>query len=216
MIKAVLSLEHKTIPPNIFFDAPNPNIPFKEAKLQVPLNQMPWPKDRTERVSVNCFGIGGANAHVILDSSSVVCGDSQREFVECPGARLLVVSANCADSLQIRTQDVAQYAKNHPAELHNLAYTLGVRREHLEYRAFAVTRPDKAIDLSWLQARKAGSSGLIWTFTGQGAQWPAMGKDLMHRFDAFRNDIKDLDKVLQELSDSPEWSLERKRPSTQR
>lgn len=82
LIKAVLALENKTIPPNIKFSKPNPKselgialfahpfadrvvaVPFKEANLQVPLEPIAWPKDRAERVSVNSFGIGGANAHV--------------------------------------------------------------------------------------------------------------------------------------------------------
>ncbi|OQD86541.1 hypothetical protein PENANT_c007G06237 [Penicillium antarcticum] len=208
MIKAVLSLEHKTIPPNIFFDAPNPKIPFKEAKLQVPLDPTSWPSDRAERISINCFGIGGTNVHVILDSTTSFCGDNELESVEPDGARLLVVSAKSADSLQARIQDVAEYANTHSENLHNLAYTLGVRREHLEHRAFAVARPEKAMDASSFQVSKAGSSDLTWVFTGQGAQWPAMGKDLIHSFETFRNDIKDLDEVLQDLNDSPEWSLE--------
>lgn len=64
LIKAVLALEHKTIPPNIKFNNPNPKIPFAEKKLTVPLEATPWPKDRAERISVNSFGIGGTNAHV--------------------------------------------------------------------------------------------------------------------------------------------------------
>lgn len=72
LIKAVLSLENRTIPPNIKLSSPNPKIPFKERKLTVPLNPIPWPESRHERVSVNSFGIGGSNAHVILDSARSV------------------------------------------------------------------------------------------------------------------------------------------------
>lgn len=81
VIKMVLALEHKTIPPNINFKKPNPNsksmrldfhlqklifveVPWEQGKLKVPVNATPWPKDRAERVGVNSFGIGGANAHV--------------------------------------------------------------------------------------------------------------------------------------------------------
>ncbi|KAE9977973.1 hypothetical protein EG327_007538 [Venturia inaequalis] len=68
LIKAVLSLENKTIPPNINFSQPNPRIPFKEAKLTVPVDSVAWPPDRPERISVNSFGLGGANVHLILES----------------------------------------------------------------------------------------------------------------------------------------------------
>jgi acyl transferase domain-containing protein len=85
LIKAVLALEHSTIPPNIKFLNPNPKskasyctfclhgnltnptwhtVPFLEKKLTVPVEPTPFPKDRAERISVNSFGIGGSNAHV--------------------------------------------------------------------------------------------------------------------------------------------------------
>lgn len=91
VIKAVLALENDTIPPNIHFSTPNPKskpfatdpsgilshlsyssdtlrliVPFEKAKLQVPVEPTPWPQDRHARVGINCFGIGGANAHVSI------------------------------------------------------------------------------------------------------------------------------------------------------
>jgi acyl transferase domain-containing protein len=71
LLKAVLSLEHRTIPPNIKSSPPNPKVPFEcGGGLTVPIEATPWPEARHERVSVNSFGIGGANAHVILDSAA--------------------------------------------------------------------------------------------------------------------------------------------------
>jgi acyl transferase domain-containing protein len=67
-MKAVLSLKNRTIPPNIKFSSPNPNISFPEPKLTVRLEPTPWPEPAYERVSVNSFSIGGTNAHVIVDS----------------------------------------------------------------------------------------------------------------------------------------------------
>jgi acyl transferase domain-containing protein len=69
IIKAVLALENKTIPPNIHFTTPNPKIPFAKANLHVPVEPLPWPNGRRQRISVNSFGIGGANGHVILGSA---------------------------------------------------------------------------------------------------------------------------------------------------
>ncbi|KAI1125541.1 hypothetical protein F5Y10DRAFT_294516 [Nemania abortiva] len=65
LIKMVLALEHRTIPPNIKFKTPNPNIPFDEGNLVVPIDPIPWPQGRLERVSINCFGVGGTNAHAM-------------------------------------------------------------------------------------------------------------------------------------------------------
>ncbi|KAL1597235.1 hypothetical protein SLS60_008817 [Paraconiothyrium brasiliense] len=72
LIKAVLALENRIIPPNIKFSTPNPKIAFKKANLQVPVEPTPWPTDRAERVSVNSFGIGGANAHVSETSGQYI------------------------------------------------------------------------------------------------------------------------------------------------
>ncbi|KAK5991611.1 Highly reducing polyketide synthase gloL [Cladobotryum mycophilum] len=69
IIKATLALEHNTIPPNINFSKPNPDIPFDECKLRVPVEPVPWPKDKQGRISVNSFGIGGSNSHVIIESA---------------------------------------------------------------------------------------------------------------------------------------------------
>jgi acyl transferase domain-containing protein len=81
LIKAILALEHKTIPPNIKLNAPNPksksltnieprkqltetSVPFSKYNLTVPVAPTPFPTDRAERISINSFGIGGTNAHV--------------------------------------------------------------------------------------------------------------------------------------------------------
>lgn len=70
IIKAVLALEKKIIPPNINFCTPSPKIPFEKENLRVPTEPISWPVGFSERVSINAFGIGGANAHVILDSAN--------------------------------------------------------------------------------------------------------------------------------------------------
>ncbi|KAL3478889.1 hypothetical protein BJX99DRAFT_268945 [Aspergillus californicus] len=208
VIKAVLTLEHNTIPPNVFFDTPNPRIPFEEGKLQVPVEAMPWPEGRSERVSVNCFGVGGANAHAILDSVSSFCGDIRPESKQCDKSRLLVVSARSADSLRQRIRSVADYANSNPSKLQDLVFTLGTRREHLSHRAFAVAKPGELLDEPVFQTGRDKSPELTFVFTGQGAQWAGMGTDLMNAFSTARSDIQSLDRVLQSLPDGPTWSLE--------
>lgn len=214
VIKALLALEHKVIPPNVFFETPNPNIPFNDAKLHVPVDAMPWPQDRKERVSVNCFGIGGANAHAVLESMP---GKYRRELngetshgESSDSSHLLVVSARKSDALQQRIEGIARYTNDHPDVLQDLSYTLGERREHLQHRAFAVVQPGKPIDASAFQTGQAKSSGLTFVLNGQGAQWPGMGKDLMDTFEDFRADIRAMNIALQELDDPPPWSLEGK------
>ncbi|KAF3762976.1 hypothetical protein M406DRAFT_333211 [Cryphonectria parasitica EP155] len=70
LVKMTLALEKKTIPANLNFNTPNPNIPFESCKLKVPTETTPWPKDRDFVVGINSFGVGGSNAHALLGSAA--------------------------------------------------------------------------------------------------------------------------------------------------
>ena len=70
VLKTVLALENMTIPPSIKYSPRNLNIPWESAKLALAENALFWPGGRLERVSVNSFGLGGTNAHAIIDSAA--------------------------------------------------------------------------------------------------------------------------------------------------
>lgn len=69
IIKSVLVLENGIIPPNINFEKVNPKIPAAKWRLQFPLKPTPWPTTGLRRISVNSFGVGGTNGHVVLDDA---------------------------------------------------------------------------------------------------------------------------------------------------
>ncbi|KAJ5629451.1 Acyl transferase/acyl hydrolase/lysophospholipase [Penicillium herquei] len=213
IIKSVLSLEHRMIAPNINFNTPNPEIKWKEWNLHVPTDVLPWPENTCERISVNCFGIGGANAHAILESSNsfhVPC--KQHSIYDCGNnsLRILVTSAKSDDALKERIDGILQCIADRPDRLHNLAHTLGVRRSHLRNRAFAIasTCSENRTNILEFKMRKSLESTVMFVFTGQGAQWPGMGKNLMETFKSFRDDIRNLDILLQSLDMRPNWRLE--------
>ncbi|KAH7400779.1 hypothetical protein DE146DRAFT_653958 [Phaeosphaeria sp. MPI-PUGE-AT-0046c] len=213
LIKAVLALENRTIPPNIKFSKPNPKIPFKEANLKVPLEPIPWPTDRAERVSVNSFGIGGANAHVILDSTASFLGPNARTQTQAstpktPATpRLLTISANTSESLRRRVTGFQTYIESSSDAIDDVAHTLALRREHLPHRAFGVAISPDSLKISNFFKAPRKTPSINWIFTGQGAQWANMGVELVDSFPHFREDIMYLDKVLHDLPDGPEWSL---------
>lgn len=161
---------------------------------------VPWPENSPRRASINSFGYGGSNAHAIVEQadacdrihhiSSYVGGDDEfilddDEDAERPS--VLVLSANDAVSLRANIRALANHLINPRVRvsISDLAYTLSERRTRLWHRAFITIRNTKLAENpeSWVLAKKspqAPSFGFV--FTGQGAQWPQMGKDLLRCF----------------------------------
>lgn len=203
LIKMVKALENRTIPPNIRFKTPNPNIPFKEAKLTVPLDPQPWPEGRLERISLNSFGVGGANAHAILESAKTFnAGPLYRETPEIP--QLVLFTANTPKSLTKLVNNYKAWIEKNPDKVTDLAYTLARRREHLPHRAFAIVRDGVIESVSQPTNTKTMQKlNVVMVFTGQGAQWPQMGRELLQSNDIFKSSIHALDQRLQSATGSP-------------
>jgi acyl transferase domain-containing protein len=126
--------------------------------------------------------------------------------------RLLVVSAKGAEALQLRAREIQAYLGSTKQSVHDLAYTLGVRRVHLPHRGYVVakTQPTPNIGDFRLSRENCAFSALTFAFTGQGAQWPGMGKQLMAEFPSFREDIFRIDDILRKLEEPPRWKIQGK------
>lgn len=208
LIKSVLALENGQIPPNIKCSPLNPHIPWEEYRLSVPTNAMPWPAHRKERISINSFGIGGSNAHVILDSAKSFGISSPVERV-AKAPQLLLYSANTVDSLMIMIENYRRYVLRNPNKIEDLAFTLSSKREHLVHRAFAIVNLLGGIQPS-LPSKTSSMAGIAMVFTGQGAQWPEMGRCLIssESFPVFRKTLQFLDRHLHTIASPPNWSIE--------
>jgi len=209
LIKAILALENRTIPPNIKFKTPHPKIPFAEKRLTVPVVPTSFPADRAERISVCSYGIGGSNAHVIVESSHHLSAHLTQHVppkqLNIP--RLLLFSANNQASTQEVVTQHAAYLEAHPGRLADLAYTLALHREKLPFRAFSVCRPGMKITASPINKASSSPASICMVFSGQGAQWPQMGYELCNDDDGFRRDIVLMDHVLQDLKLPPSWTI---------
>lgn len=150
---------------------------------------------------------------IILDSASSVGAarphvkgvDVSNEY------KLLVISASSEDSLNRREAQVRGYLEQHPGSLQDLSYTIGSRRDHLRCRSYLIASGKSMIPARHVNMPLAPDSrprGVTFVFPGQGAQWPAMGKELLIQLDRFRNDMKQMDNILQSLEDSPSWRIE--------
>ncbi|RAL12372.1 uncharacterized protein BO97DRAFT_451580 [Aspergillus homomorphus CBS 101889] len=209
IIKAVLALQHRMIPPNMHFKNPNKAIPFEKGGLRVPTKPTSWPVGRRARVSVNGFGIGGSNAHVILDAppeSQQLC----RTEVNAPGScRVIAVSARSPAALQSRLAQIQAYLVARPDVVHDLAYTLGARRDHLSHRGYFLCGTKGIASGPYFKDSAAQMKpSVVFTFTGQGAQWAGMGRELMDNFATFRHAIHAMDEVLQRFQTPPTWSIQ--------
>jgi zearalenone synthase (highly reducing iterative type I polyketide synthase) len=104
-IKCILMMEHGAIAPNIHFEEPNRRIPFVDWHITVPTELTPWPSYQPKCVSINSFGYGGTNAHVILDHpdewvASKVQGPLKVNDDQDTDPRLFVLNAPAESALQ--------------------------------------------------------------------------------------------------------------------
>jgi acyl transferase domain-containing protein/NADPH:quinone reductase-like Zn-dependent oxidoreductase len=231
LIKTVLMLENNMILPNVNFEKANPSIPLSEWKLKVPTAVEPWPTTEVRRASICNYGYGGSNSHVVIDEAHgylaqrglkgafrITPSIASKPLLSLPKrqrARIFVLSAFDETSGKTQAKNLAlflkeqQHSKNHNL-LKDLAFTLGQRRSILPYKAaVSATSVPRLIDalesddLKYSKANKPPSIGFV--FTGQGAQWHAMGRELNAEYHVFRNSLLVADKVLRCLGAS--WSL---------
>ncbi|KAF2158977.1 hypothetical protein M409DRAFT_30511 [Zasmidium cellare ATCC 36951] len=226
VMKAALAIQHSIVPPNLLFEKLNPKIaPFYDS-LQIPTTASAWPTlpaHEPRRASVNSFGFGGTNAHAILESyqTDTVTGGKQSGGPLTP----FVFSAGSGKSLVANLNAFAEYLALHPdLSMSDLAYTLRQRRSIFSHRiSFPATSSPEILReriLGRLEASESGvghrnllraghTSRILGIFTGQGAQYAAMGSELLHASPRARAIIDEIEAYLKLLpsSDRPSWSL---------
>ncbi|KAI4264333.1 MAG: hypothetical protein L6R42_000544 [Xanthoria sp. 1 TBL-2021] len=226
LLKTILSIEHGIIPGTPTFITPNPKIDFQTLKVRASRTALPWPKTDVRRASVNSFGYGGSNAHVVLEEPKALVGSSKPTFVssisqanddffgddEPKSTRpfTLVFSANDESSLQVYTKKIRQYLMNPSVNvsLPDLSYTLSERRTHHYNRGYVVTQSTTLNESAFVFQKKSTEPVRVgFVFTGQGAQWSRMGKSLVDNFPTASLLLKHLDDVLQSTPNPPAWSL---------
>ncbi|RDA85026.1 hypothetical protein CP532_4573 [Ophiocordyceps camponoti-leonardi (nom. inval.)] len=208
VIKASLMLEKGFILPNVNFEKANPSIPLDEWNMRVPMSLRSWPAQK-KYISVNNFGFGGSNAHCILMKPELQLSQVVQEKSDSQH-KLFVLSGHGEKSAQERAKQLGIYAEQHPEVFQkrlvtNLAYTLCERRSHLPWR-IAITSTccnDIVEALNTMDAKPARVSTsapkIAFVFTGQGAQWHAMGRELLTSHPIFANTMREADDCLRNL-----------------
>ena len=229
LIKTALMLKHGMIPPNLHFETPNPNIPFDEYRLRVPVSLEPWPAvhDGSPRIAgVNSFGFGGTNAHAIIESfqSGVISAAtlSPEASPESRSIHLIPLSARSSEALvDVAKSSVGFLNSEESVEvaLNDFGYTRALRREHHPYRLAVAARSkeeladhlnafiagEKRPGMSEGRLARKSPSKLAFVFSGMGQQWPGMGRELYKTEPVFREVIEECDAEFRRYTD--EWSL---------
>lgn len=209
-IKAVLTLKRKTFPPMANFTAPNQQLESTSGKLRIMKAAAPWPDaESTRRAAVSSFGIGGTNAHAVLQEAP-----AEPAGAISPEDELLLLSANSPEALAQSMQHLQDYLQSgNAAPLPAISYTLGVGRTHYRYRHVLVAgsrqaalqeysrrletgREEQAADMT--SAAAIERPRVVFMFAGQGS-----GIDLAVRAFYARDAVftQALDEALETLAD---------------
>jgi acyl transferase domain-containing protein/NADPH:quinone reductase-like Zn-dependent oxidoreductase/SAM-dependent methyltransferase len=226
LIKVVLALENDQIPPSIHYKEPNQKLALGDWNLKVASHLEQWPavsQHQPRRASLNNFGYGGSNAHVILEGIDSRLSRPKRvaNGIHAQGQNtVLVLSARDEKACQRMVFDLKAYLQDRNTTgvsglMESLSYTLGERRTLLPWVAANIVRfcddnLDEVIETlespRFMPVRtppRLPRIGMI--FTGQGAQWYAMGRELLDAYPIFRASLEEAQRHLKAIG--AEWLL---------
>ncbi|KAJ6002955.1 lovastatin nonaketide synthase [Penicillium sp. IBT 35674x] len=229
ILKTSLALQHGYLPPNQHFNCPSSTVaPFAE-NLEIPTSLLPWPSipnGGPRRASVNSFGFGGSNAHAILETFDPVTQVNRQDTPFLTPLSPFTFSAPSEKSLKAVLRRIAEHLQDSPdTNMRDLAYTLQVRRSIFPFRttlsALTAIELCKRIHSELETSKKNNGSAIgvrallnpnkkiLGVFTGQGAQWIGMGKELITHLPYAQQILHQLQQNLDTLPDvdKPSWSL---------
>ena len=205
LIKTALALKNKKLPPSLHYEEPNPKIDFENSPFYVNTELTEWNvTDYPRRAGVSAFGVGGTNAHVILEEAPVVEESAERE-----GWELLVISARTEKGLEEASANLAEYLgkEEEGRRLGDVAYTLQVGRKGFGYRRAVVCkekkegvgllegeRPEK-VETYYQEGEKRP---VVFMFPGGGAQYVGMGRGLYEGGGEYRESVDRSCEILKE------------------
>lgn len=229
IIRTALAMENGQIAPSATFKEANPVLRLTERNLKVPTQLESWPDiNGIRRASINNFGYGGANSHIIMESfPSFLASQGHRyNLTGLPQAmngwhehmqsRVITLSARDEQGVTAMATNLKEHLESlvglgdGEAYLDSLAYTLGQRRSKFPWRAAtsvqSISGLVSALQGPQMKPKKAASKCNIgYVFTGQGAQWFAMGRELITAYPIFRSTILECEGHLRDQGAT--WSL---------
>ncbi|NUO79483.1 type I polyketide synthase, partial [candidate division KSB1 bacterium] len=220
LLKVVLALQHKEIPPHLHFNNPNPHIPWRELPLHIPTERMKWEGINGERIAgVSSFGFSGTNAHIVLQQANNDKKEKEPSSnLQLAPCSLLALSAKSEEALRASAQRFAQHLTVHEEiALHDLAYSANTGRAHFEKRLAVLADSTSSLreKLAAFAAQQSAPNVLTgvcsenerpkiaFLFTGQGAQYIDMGRELYETQPVFREALDKCDALLRPYLEVP-------------
>lgn len=184
---------------------------LQERNVNIALKPTPWERSsdpsKPRRVFVNNFSAAGGNSAVLLEDAPLK-RKLPSEAADSRSHHLVAVSAKNGVSLQGNLGSMLRYLQQNPAvPLGKLSYTTTARRLHHQHRVMLTgssieevcTQIEAALRDQTGMTRPKSAPKVVFTFTGQGAQYPGMGKELFDNFSIFRTEMRRLDQLGQSL-----------------
>ena len=208
LIKTVLALRHRTLPPSLNFSRPNPKIDFDSSPFYVNTECRPWvvPEGCPRRAGVSSFGIGGTNVHVVLEEAPQLEVEQAAQPEQECGPYALMLSARTESALRTSAEQLGAFVAAHPeVSLRDAAFTLRVGRSRFAHRAVVLASDHEEVERAvasrdpgrYVEGRVLSERpGVAFMFPGQGAQHPGMGQALYEREAVFRQEV---DRCCEEL-----------------
>ncbi len=218
LIKVVLSMQHRMLPPSLNFKTPNPDIAFEELKLQVNNTLCSWPAGPDEPLlaGINSFGWGGTNAHTVIQEYRPRLTPTPEQQPVRPVRLCLPLSAKSPAALKAYARSYAEkIAALDDAAFQNMCIATALLKPDFDYRiTFAGESREEILksiedflqDENELTPTRAltANDKIAFIFPGQGSQWLGMGRELYASEAVFRETIDALDQAFRPFTD---WSL---------
>ena len=219
LIKVVLSLQNKEIPPHLHLKQLNPYIKIKNTPIKIPTELQPWPAAVDKRLAgVSSFGFGGTNAHIIVESAPVQKSQVQASDLGERPWHILTLSAKCEPALLELAQRYQELlANNSSLAIADICFSANTGRSHFQHR-IAVIGSDKqelaekldkisirgeATGLFYRKLSNNKTPKIAFLFTGQGSQYINMGRQLYETQPVFRQTLNQCCEILETYLDKP-------------
>ncbi len=222
LIKAVLVLEHGTVPEQLHFNTPSPDLELSERGIVIPSSEVSCESYQFKLAGVNSFGYGGTNAHVIIESVEPKVGVKRSLAENVPESLIRIVTLSAHDKLALgaladQSADFLEQLEDEEG-FTDWAYTQTMRRSRLRQGlSVPFSSREKMIEQLRLFAGEGEisdgvfhgpmsqpSEGVVFVCTGMGPQWWGMGQSLYETSPIFRETAQACDAIFKDLAG---WSI---------